>query len=40
MTQLFQASFERLFSMSVPLYCPTEDAEGNLFVVSTNGDIY
>jgi sugar lactone lactonase YvrE len=26
--------------VAVPLYCPTEDSEGNLFAVSTNGDIY
>jgi len=24
----------------VPLYSPTEDSEGNLFAVSTNGDVY
>ena len=24
----------------MPLYCPTEDSEGNLFAVSTNGDVY
>ena len=26
--------------MAVPLYCPTEDNEGNLYCVSTNGDVY
>ena len=26
--------------MAVPLYCPTEDHEGNLYTVSTNGDVY
>lgn len=35
-----QANFERIFQLNVPLYCPTEDSEGNLFAVSTNGDIY
>ena len=35
-----QANFEKLFTVAVPLYCPTEDSEGNLFAVSTNGDIY
>ena len=34
------ANFERLFQLSVPLYGPTEDSEGNLFAVSTNGDVY
>lgn len=34
------ANFERIFVSSVPLYCPTEDSEGNLFTVSTNGDVY
>jgi hypothetical protein len=24
----------------VPLYCPTEDQDGNLYTVSTNGDVY
>lgn len=24
----------------MPFYCPTEDSEGNLFAVSTNGDVY
>lgn len=26
--------------MAVPLYCPTEDQDGNLYTVSTNGDVY
>jgi sugar lactone lactonase YvrE len=34
------ANFEKIFQLAVPLYCPTEDSEGNLFAVSTNGDIY
>jgi len=34
------ANYERLFQLNVPLYCPTEDSEGNLFAVSTNGDVY
>jgi len=34
------ANYERLAQMSVPLYCPTEDSEGNLFCVSTNGDVF
>ena len=25
--------------MNVPLYCPTEDSDGQLFAVSTNGDV-
>ncbi len=40
MVSVSQANFEKLVTMPVPLYCPTEDADGNLFVVSTNGDIY
>ena len=34
------ANYERLFQSNVPLYGPTEDSEGNLFAVSTNGDVY
>ena len=34
------ANFETLFQLAVPLFCPTEDTEGNLYAVSTNGDIY
>lgn len=34
------ANFEKLFQLAVPLYCPTEDQEGNLYTVSTNGDVY
>lgn len=34
------ANYERLAQMSVPLYCPTEDSDGNLFCVSTNGDVF
>jgi hypothetical protein len=34
------ANFEKLFQVAVPLYCPTEDQDGNLFTVSTNGDVY
>lgn len=34
------ANYERLFQSNVPLYCPTEDSEGNLFAVSTNGDVF
>lgn len=26
--------------MAVPLFCPTEDQDGTLFCVSTNGDVY
>jgi sugar lactone lactonase YvrE len=40
MSQPQVANFERLFQAAVPLYCPTEDSEGNLYAVSTNGDIY
>ena len=40
MANINQANYERLFQQSVPLYCPTEDSEGNLFAVSTNGDVY
>ena len=40
MANVNQANYERLFQQSVPLYCPTEDSEGNLFAVSTNGDVY
>ena len=35
-----QANYEKLFQLAVPLFCPTEDAEGNLYMVSTNGDVY
>ncbi len=34
------ANYERIFQLNVPLYGPTEDSEGNLFAVSTNGDVY
>ena len=34
------ANYERLNQLCVPLYCPTEDSEGNLFCVSTNGDVF
>ena len=34
------ANYEKLFQLAVPLYCPTEDQEGNLYTVSTNGDVY
>jgi hypothetical protein len=34
------AIFEVLFNLAVPLYCPTEDHEGNLYSISTNGDVY
>ena len=34
------ANFEKMFQLAVPLYCPTEDQEGNLYMVSTNGDVY
>lgn len=40
MTNSVPANFEKLFQLAVPLYCPTEDSEGNLFAVSTNGDVY
>ncbi|CDW71565.1 UNKNOWN [Stylonychia lemnae] len=35
-----QANYEKLFQLAVPLYCPTEDQDGNLYTVSTNGDVY
>ena len=40
MANITPANYERLFQQNVPLYCPTEDSEGNLFAVSTNGDVY
>lgn len=40
MTTVTQANYEKLFQLAVPLYCPTEDHEGNLFCVATNGDVY
>ena len=40
MANITQANYERLFQQIVPLYCPIEDSEGNLFAVSTNGDVY
>jgi sugar lactone lactonase YvrE len=40
MALVSQANYEKLFQLPVQLYCPTEDQEGNLYAVSTNGDIY
>lgn len=40
MAQQQAANYERLFQSAVPLYCPTEDKEGNLYAVSTNGEVY
>jgi sugar lactone lactonase YvrE len=40
MAQQQAANYERLFQSAVPLYCPTEDNEGNLYTVSTNGEVY
>lgn len=40
MVQPTPANYERLNQLGVPLYCPTEDSEGNLFCVSTNGDVF
>jgi len=40
MANVSTANHEKLFSLAVPLYCPTEDSDGNLFAVSTNGDVY
>jgi sugar lactone lactonase YvrE len=40
MAQQQAANYERLFQSAVPLYCPTEDHEGNLYAVSTNGEVY
>lgn len=40
MDQATPANYERIYQLSVPLYCPTEDSEGNLFCVSTNGDVF
>jgi hypothetical protein len=40
MAQQQAANYERLFQSAVPLYCPTEDSEGNLYAVSTNGEVY
>lgn len=40
MANVQPANYEKLFQLAVPLYCPTEDSEGNLFAVSTNGDVY
>jgi len=34
------ANYEKQFQLAVPLFCPTEDAEGILYMVSTNGDVY
>ena len=34
------ANFEKIFDTAIPMYCPIEDAEGNLYVVSTNGEVY
>ena len=40
MSTYTQANYEKLFQLAVPLFCPTEDQEGNLYTVSTNGDVY
>lgn len=40
MAQVSQANYEKIFQLPVPLFCPTEDQEGNLYAVSTNGDVY
>ena len=40
MTNLTQANYEKMYQLAVPLFCPTEDHEGNLYCVSTNGDVY
>lgn len=40
MVSVQQANYEKLFQLAVPLYCPTEDSDGNLYTVSTNGDVY
>ena len=40
MANQIPANFEKLFQTQVPLYCPVEDNEGNLYVVSTNGEAY
>jgi sugar lactone lactonase YvrE len=40
MAQTSQANYEKIFQLAVPLFCPTEDQEGNLYTVSTNGDVY
>ena len=34
------ANYERQQQLNVPLFCPTEDSEGNLFAVSSNGDVF
>lgn len=33
-------SYQTLFKFKAPIYSPIEDEQGNLFVVSANGDIY
>ena len=40
MANVTQANCEKHFQLAVPLYCPTEDQDGTLFCVSTNGDVY
>lgn len=40
MVTRYAANYEKLFQLAVPLYCPTEDQDGNLYTVSTNGDVY
>ena len=34
------ANFEKIFDTAIPMYCPMEDSDGNLYVVSTNGEVY
>lgn len=40
MSNIPVANYEKIFNHPSPLYCPTEDPEGNLYTVSTNGDVY
>jgi hypothetical protein len=35
-----QAYFEVIDKKDVPLFCPTEDHEGKLCMVSQNGEVY
>ena len=35
-----KANFEKMCDIAAPIYSPMEDSTGNLYIVSSNGDIY
>ena len=40
MSTIQPANYEKIFNLPAPLYCPTEDPDGIIYAVSTNGDVY